>query len=177
TPISRVSRFSAMPSVPSSNSSSSLAIADGRPATRAMPSAHCATVPTSSLLAAAGLKSSTYLVSASRISSGRIVSSVISSLLSGVFSSSLHRRSNVSRSADQAPSGVVEPAGDGAVDDLVADLDADAAEDVRVDDDVEVDGRVVLAAEELGQALLVGRTHRSRHPSGGHDLALAPRRD
>ena len=55
TPISRVSRFSAMPSVPSSNSSSSLAIADGRPATRAMPSPAVATVPTSSLAAADGL--------------------------------------------------------------------------------------------------------------------------
>ena len=55
TPISRVSRFSAMPRVPSSNSSSSLAIAEGRPATRAMPSAHSATVPTSSRLAADGL--------------------------------------------------------------------------------------------------------------------------
>ena len=43
-----------MPSVPSSNSSSSLAMAEGRPATRAMPSPASATVPTSSLLAAAG---------------------------------------------------------------------------------------------------------------------------
>ena len=44
-----------MPSVPSSNSRSSLAIAEGSPETRAMPSAHWATVPTSSLLAADGL--------------------------------------------------------------------------------------------------------------------------
>src|SRR4028118_1918714 len=36
-PISRTSRFSARPSVPSSNSSSSLAIAEGSPSTRAMP--------------------------------------------------------------------------------------------------------------------------------------------
>ena len=43
-----------MPSVPSSNSSSSLAIAEGSPLTRAMPSAACATVPTSSRLAASG---------------------------------------------------------------------------------------------------------------------------
>ena len=55
TPISRVSRLRAMPRVPSSNSSSSLAMAEGRPETRAMPSAHWATVPTSSLLAADGL--------------------------------------------------------------------------------------------------------------------------
>ena len=44
-----------MPSVPSSNSSSSLAITEGRPLTRAMPSAASATVPTSSLLADSGL--------------------------------------------------------------------------------------------------------------------------
>ena len=43
-----------MPRVPSSNSSSSLAIAEGRPLTRAMPSPAVATVPTSSLLAASG---------------------------------------------------------------------------------------------------------------------------
>ena len=43
-----------MPSVPSSNSSSSLAIAEGRPLTRAMPSPASATVPTSSRLAVSG---------------------------------------------------------------------------------------------------------------------------
>jgi hypothetical protein len=48
TPISLTSRFSASPRVPSSNSSSSLAMAEGRPATRAMPSPHSVTVPTSS---------------------------------------------------------------------------------------------------------------------------------
>ena len=44
-----------MPWVPSSNSSSSLAMAEGRPLTRAMPSPASATLPTSSLLAAEGL--------------------------------------------------------------------------------------------------------------------------
>ena len=54
TPISRVSRFRAMPSVPSSNSSSSLAIAEGRPADAGDAVTGLATVPTSSLLAAEG---------------------------------------------------------------------------------------------------------------------------
>src|SRR3954452_7303848 len=171
TPISRVSRFRAMPRVPSSNSSSSLAMADGRPATRAMPSAHCATVPTSSLLAASGLKSSTYFDSASRISSGRIVSSVISSLLSCVF------EKEVRWSADQTPSGVVEPAGDGAVDDLVPELDADATDDVRVDHDVEVHGDGVLVAEDLGQAHLVGVAQGPGDANGRNGLTLRLRGD
>src|SRR5674476_1423543 len=48
TPISRTSRLSAIPRTPFSNSSSSLAIADGKPSTRAMPSPEVKTVPTSS---------------------------------------------------------------------------------------------------------------------------------
>ena len=72
-----------MPSVPSSNSSSSLAITDGRPSTRAMPSIAWATTPVSSRLAASGSYSATKRLSASWMSSGRMVSSVMSlSLLS-----------------------------------------------------------------------------------------------
>jgi hypothetical protein len=48
TPISRTSRLSETPSVPSSNSSSSLAIVEGRPSTRAIPSPAYETTPTSS---------------------------------------------------------------------------------------------------------------------------------
>ena len=66
-----------MPRTPFSNSSSSLAMAEGRPSTRAMPSPHSVTVPTSSRAAPAGSYSSTNRASASRISSGRIVSSAI----------------------------------------------------------------------------------------------------
>ena len=77
TPISRTSRLSARPLTPFSNSSSSLAMAEGRPSTRAMPSPHSTTVPTSSRSAPAGSYSSTNRASASRISSGRIVSSAI----------------------------------------------------------------------------------------------------
>ena len=63
--------------MPSSNSSSSFAMAEGSPSTRAMPSPHSVTVPTSSRSAPAGSYSSTNRASASRISSGRIVSSAI----------------------------------------------------------------------------------------------------
>jgi hypothetical protein len=55
TPISRMSRFCAMPMVPFSNCSSSLADADGSPSTRAMPSPELITVPTSSRLEASGV--------------------------------------------------------------------------------------------------------------------------
>jgi hypothetical protein len=79
TPISRTSRLSAMPRVPSSNFSSSLVIAEGRPSTFAMPSPISVTVPTSSTLAAEGSYEATKRSSASRISSGRIVSSAIGS--------------------------------------------------------------------------------------------------
>ncbi len=77
TPISRTSRLSARPRVPSSNSSSSLAMAEGSPSTRAIPSPHSVTVPTSSREADSGSYASTNCARASRISSGRIVSSAI----------------------------------------------------------------------------------------------------
>ena len=59
------------------NSSSSFAMAEGSPSTRAMPSPHSATMPTSSLEAPSGSYAWTKLASASRISSGRIVSSAM----------------------------------------------------------------------------------------------------
>ena len=77
TPISRTSRLSARPRTPFSNTSSSLAMAEGRPSTRAMPSPHSMTVPISSRAAPSGSYSWTKRASASRISSGRIVSSAI----------------------------------------------------------------------------------------------------
>ena len=77
TPISRTSRLRARPRTPFSNSSSSLAMAEGSPSTRAMPSPHSVTVPTSSREAPSGSYSWTKRASASRISSGRIVSSAI----------------------------------------------------------------------------------------------------
>src|SRR5215469_1236948 len=77
TPISRTSRFSASPRIPPGNSSSSFAIAEGSPSTRAIPSPASATVPTSCLEASSGSYAWTKLARASRISSGRIVSSAM----------------------------------------------------------------------------------------------------
>ncbi len=77
-PISRISRLSAMPSSPPSNSSSSLVIAEWSPSTRAIPSPVSRTRPTSSR-AVAGEYAATFRSIASRISSGRIVSSVMGS--------------------------------------------------------------------------------------------------
>ncbi|CAB4599525.1 unannotated protein [freshwater metagenome] len=77
TPISRTSRFSARPRVPFSNCKSSFAIVDGRPSTRAIPSPAWLTVPTSSRDAVPGSYDLTNVAKASRISSGRIVSSAI----------------------------------------------------------------------------------------------------
>ena len=76
-PISRTSRFSARPSVPSSNSSSSLVMAEGRPSMCAMPSPASVTCPTSSRPAVSGSYDETKRSSASRISSGRMVSSAM----------------------------------------------------------------------------------------------------
>ena len=65
-----------MPSEATSNASSSLVIADGRPSTRAMPSPVSETRPTSSR-ACLGREARDIALDGLRISSGRIVSSVI----------------------------------------------------------------------------------------------------
>ena len=175
TPISRVSRFSAMPRVPSSNSSSSLAIADGQAGDAGDAVGGLGDGADLLLAGRLGLVVRRRTSgSASRISSGRIVSSVISSLLS--VSSSKRVGGRWSGSAGEPASGVVEPAGDGAVDDLVADLDAEAAEDLGVDDDVEVDRRVVLAAQRLGEPVARRRRQRPGDPDRGDGLALRSRR-
>ncbi len=64
-----------MPSVPSAKRSNSLAIVDGSPSCVAMPSPASVTRPTSSRDAMSGVYDETKRSSASRISSGRIVSS------------------------------------------------------------------------------------------------------
>ena len=58
-------------------------------------------------------------------------------------------------SAGEPAAGVVEPADDGAVDDVVADLDPEAADQRRVDDHVQLDVLAVLLAERGGQPLLL----------------------
>ena len=75
-PISRSSRLSASPNRPPSNCSSSLVIVACRPSTRAMPSPVSMTRPTSSRVVS-GVYDETYCSIASRISSGRMLSSVM----------------------------------------------------------------------------------------------------
>src|SRR5215203_3007617 len=55
------------------------------------------------------------------------------------------------RSAGQPPAGGLETVGDAAVDDLVADLDDQAAEDVGIDGDLQSDGAPVEAAQDVGE--------------------------
>ena len=85
-------------------------------------------------------------------------------------------------SAGEPAAGVVEPAGDGAVDDVVADLDAHAAEDVGVDDDVEVHrsrrtgGRAPAraAARRSSPSGRATRTVASARPALGGDVLGSP---
>jgi hypothetical protein len=74
-----MSKLRATPNVPSSNSSSSFVITEGRPSTRAMPSPAMITRPSSSRVVS-GENEATFRSMASRMSSGRIVSSVMSAL-------------------------------------------------------------------------------------------------
>ena len=70
------------------------------------------------------------------------------------------------RSAGELASGVVEAAGDGAVDDVVADLDADAADDVGVDDDVEVHRAAVLRGRARSASRCCSLVVERRGPPG-----------
>src|SRR6202035_982494 len=131
------SRFSAMPRTPFSNSRSSFAMAEGRPSTRAMPSPHSVTVPTSSRATPAGSYSSTNRASASRISSGRIVSSaifLIPFVIKVAVTDSLSGRSARELAADCG-----KAAGRGPVYQLIPDLDGYATYDRRIVHDGQVD--------------------------------------
>src|SRR5215470_14321664 len=164
TPISRTSRFSASPLVPSSNSSSSFAIADGRPSTLAMPSPHSTTVPTSSVAAAPGSYASTKRASASLISSGRIVSSVIflASFSSGSYTSAVRGLLATGWSGGQVTAQLGEPAGDASVNELVADPHRDTADQPRVEHHIQVHVMSIGRDEGRGQPgpLFVGERHR-----------------
>src|SRR5512146_740912 len=130
TPISRTSRLSAMPRVPFSNSSSSFAMAEGRPSTRAMPSPHSTTVPTSSRATPVGSYSSTNRASASRISSGRIVSSAIFLIPFVKYKSRFY--GGTLGSAREFPADCGKTAGRGPVNQLITDLDGHTADDRRI---------------------------------------------
>src|SRR4051794_15333016 len=153
-PISRTSRLSAMPSTPPSNSSSSLVMHECRPSTRAMPSPVSVTTPTSSRLAPASYDD-TMLSSASRISSGRIVNSVIkrAPYLFWSFVSCVSVPG--AGATGQATVRRAQMTQDAAVDQLVADAHGQAAEDVGVDHQLETDVAVELTLERLGECCLL----------------------
>src|SRR3954465_8451076 len=183
-PISRTSRLSAMPSPPPSNSSSSLVMHECRPSTRAMPSPVSVTTPTSSRDAPASYDD-TMLSSASRISSGRIVNSVMRrapSLASWcLFGRCLGGACWSPGLAAELPAGLGQVADHAAVDLLVADADRDTADEGRVHDQLEPDVLSVGRAQPLGEPLLLLLAHRygGRHPgdqslpAGGGELGVA----
>ena len=145
-----------MPSVPSSNSSSSLAMAEGSPDTRAMPSAHCG--DGADLLLAGRRRLVVVDVLLERVADLLRTNRELRHVFC-LFPESRESWSEVvcvcrGRSARETTPGVVEPAGDGAVDDVVADLDPEAADEARVEDDVQLHRRGVLLAQRLGQPLL-----------------------
>src|SRR5689334_506835 len=141
-PISASSRLNATPSRPPGNSSSSLAIVRGRPATRAMPSPVSMTRPTSSR-STDGFQLSTFLRSAAAMVWGSI-------------------RSDAMGSAPECEFGVLEAARDRAVEDEVVDARDDAADHGWVDDDLGLDGAAGRLRQRLLQALalLVSEGHR-----------------
>src|SRR3954451_24891971 len=106
-----------------------------------------------------------------RISSAEMVSSAMAGVLF-----LLVRVCGLGGSADEPPAGGLEPVGDAAVDDLVADADDQATQDVGGDGHLQPDRPPVEAAEELRQPLLLcgGQLHRGGHvrnrlpaPGGG----------
>ncbi len=163
-----------MPRTPFSNSSSSFAMAEGRPSTRAMPSPHSVTVPTSSRATPAGSYSSTNRASASRISSGRIVSSAIFLIpfVNKSLGSSLSGASARELAADLG-----KAAGRGPVYQLIPDLDGYATYDRRIVHDVQVNSLPVRRGEGGEQPLpLRGRQLRGG-PHHRDELLAPPRRD
>src|SRR5919108_1308230 len=165
-PISRTSRLRAMPSRPPGNSSSSSAIVDGIPSTRAMPSPVSVTRPTSSRVTV-GRNDSTCFFRAAAMSSGRMLScSVISLVLPLVLLP--ERLGDAERLA-----GLLEAAADAAVEDLVADADDHRAQNILVDRDPQLDRLAGDAGQRLGQAglgvvvQLHGAAHPGHHPPPG----------
>src|SRR5581483_2011666 len=151
-PISSRSRLKARPSTPPGNSSSSFAMARGRPFTRAMPSPASTTRPTSSR-STEGFQLSTFLRSASAMLSGSNVNAI---------RSCAPRRSR----ADQALSNVHQASADGPVEHLVSHLGQDPTDDARVDDDLDLH----RAADRLGEGGRQARAVLLVQRDGGADL-------
>src|SRR5690242_10278322 len=170
TPISRRSRLSARPRIPPGNSSSSLAIAEGSPSTCAIPSPQSATVPTSCREASSGSYAWTNFARASRISSGRIVSSAM--VLS--FSSASAR--GTPASCGPVPSELGEPAAQRSVDELIPDLNRHSAHYPGIDDDIQLNAVAVDGPERPGEPLALAAAEFGGDPHDS-DQALPPVRD
>src|SRR5918993_985726 len=152
TPTSCSSRFSARPEVPSSKVTSSLAMTPGRPSRCAMPSAASTTVPTSVAAAPVGSYAAAKSFSASRMTSGLIVSSAIVFLrFRGAAAPEASARAGKSY--------------------LSGDLHAQAPDDGAVDDRVEPDLLAVPPGKDGTQALGLGGVEGCRRDDGGDDAA------
>src|SRR5580700_2950496 len=181
TPISRTSRLSARPRTPFSNTSSSLAMAEGRPSTRAMPSPASMTVPTSSRAAPAGSYSWTKRDSASRISSGRMVSSAIAlPVLSFVVltaSGSSAADSVAGISARLLAPDLGQATGRGPVNKVIPDLDGYSTNYRRIDDNIQVNVVPVGAGQCVCEPPALARGELGRRADHRDQLLPAPRRD
>src|SRR6266536_960581 len=166
-PIDASSRLKAMPRMPPGNSSSSFAMAPGRPCTMATPSPVAVTRPTCSR-SRAGSKPSTYLRSAAAMSCGEIVRSCAILGASPLTSSSgLH----------ELFPGHLELPPDRPVEHLVSHPGHHAADHAGIDQDAELDLLPSDFMERLGQPpplILVERNggphlrHRLPVPFRGH---------
>src|SRR6476659_2296260 len=179
-PIDSSSRLSASPTVPSSNSSSSLTAASGRPETRAMPSPTSVTRPTV-WASSEGSKPSSPLVRAAVMSSAEMVSSAMVVLRPERRESVRLGRGCSRGGGSEEALHLIEAAADGAVDDGVADGGHEAAEDGGVDDDLQLDLLAGGVGQGGGEALLLvvreghGRAHLGHGPllGGGGPLDQA----
>src|SRR5512142_937290 len=184
TPISRTSRLSATPSSPPWNSSSSLAIAECRPSTRAIPSPASVTRPISSRRVS-GVYEATWRSIASRISSGRIASSVICSLLSPCRRLSVScgppappeprpipSYQSASSPRDASPR-LGESVDDGRVDHLVAHRDQRAAQHGRIDLHLQLHLGTVESAKRRGEPGRLPGGERTGDPDDG-EQPVAP---
>src|SRR5215211_7272643 len=170
-PISRTSRLRAMPSRPPGNSSSSRAMVEGMPSTRAMPSPVSVTRPTSSR-SREGRNDSTCFLRAAAMSSGLMESSVMSCPFA--------LRSQAWLGDAERLAGLLEAAADAAVDQLVPDADDHRAQNSFVHGHLQHHRLADDPGQGLGQpgparfVQLDGAAHLGHHPVAPCRRRLGP---
>src|SRR5215211_2489041 len=170
-PISRTSRLRAMPSRPPGNSSSSRAMVEGMPSTRAMPSPVSVTRPTSSRVTE-GRKDSTCFLSAAAISSGLMESSVMSCPFALRCQAWLG-------DAERFP-GLLEAAADAAVEQLGQEADDHRDQNSLVDGPLQHHRLADDPGQDLGEpgpapvVQLDGAAHLGHHPVAPGRRRLGP---